>query len=898
MTKLNQWTRLIGLRLRSLFRRRQADRELDEEIREHLDRLTEDHRARGLDPLQAWEAALREFGNVELAKENCRDARSVNWIQNFIQDVRFGTRMLLKSPGVTAVVVIALALGVGANTAIFSIVDGFLLRPLPVPSPEQITVLAIQQKNAPIGSSGFSYPEFVDFRRQADAFSDVFGLAISSVQLTANDRSEQCFVNYVSNNFFSALAVKPALGRLILASEGETPGEAPIVVLDYSYWQRRFNGDPAVVGQRILVDDKSATIIGVARPRFHGMFPIFEMDVYLPMSAISLEEPVNVFWSNRDRRRILAFGRLKPGISLREAQSSLDVVTARLASQYPAADQWFTVRAIPEKSARPIPYANNSFVAISGLFLVLAVFVLLLACLNVENILLARGSARQREMGTRAALGAGRGRLICQMLTESFLLAVLGGSAGIAIGVAANRWTNSIHLQNIPLQLDATLDWRVLIFAMGSVLFAGIAVGLLPAIRASSADVNIVLHGGAPLSLSDIHRAGLRNFMIVAQVAGSLVLLVTAGLFIRSLQKVQGFDLGFDPDHVLNVTMDPHQLGYDEARTTAFYRQIERRVRELPGVQSASFASYVPMGGFPSKASVAIEGHPAALGEQLPRVLYNSVDPAYFDTMRIALLRGRDFTDSDDASAPHVAIINQTMSNRFWPHENAIGKRFSMDSATGQFAEVVGITNDGKYQTIGEDAQPFFYVPLAQNFVSKRTLHVRTRLTPESMAGTLKDEIARVTPGLPIVNIETMKQLLQGAFGFFAFRLAATLAAALGTIGLILAVVGVYGVVSFAATQRTREIGIRMALGASARDILHLVWLHGVRLVMWGIAIGIAASWALTRAMTHLVAGISTSDPVTYCTVAILLSVVALLACWIPARRATRVDPMVALRYE
>jgi predicted permease len=381
-------------------------------------------------------------------------------------------------------------------------------------------------------------------------------------------------------------------------------------------------------------------------------------------------------------------------------------------------------------------------------------------------------------------------------------------------------------------------------------------------------------------------------------VAGSLVLLVAAGLFVRSLQKVQGFDLGFEPDHVLNVTMDPHEIGYDEARTKGFYRDIETRVRALPGVQSAGLASYVPMGGFPSKAAVSVEGRPAVTGEQPPRVLFNCVDPAYLETMRVSLLRGRNFTDSDDESAPLVVIINQTMASRFWPHEDAIGKRLSVEGTTGPFVEVIGVTSDGKYQTIGEDAQPYFYVPLAQKFASKRTLHIRTLVPPESIAATVKDEIVRQARDLPILNIETMKQLLQGAFGFFAFRLAATLAAVLGTIGLILAVVGVYGVVSFAASQRTREIGIRMALGANARDILNLVWLQGVRLVLWGIAIGMAAALALTRAMRHLVAGISTNDPVTYCTVAILLSAVALLACWIPARRATRVDPMVALRHE
>jgi predicted permease len=831
-------------------------------------------------------------------KEECRDALGVHFLAALVQDIRYGLRMLRKSPGVTGVIVIALALGVGANTAIFSIVNGFLLRPLPVPSPEQITVLAIQQKDAPVGSGGFSYPELVDFRRQATGFSDIFGLTLSLVQFTAADRSEQCFANFVSGNFFSSLGVKPAWGRLILPSEGETPGQLPVAVLGYSYWERRFNGDPNVVGRQVRVNGQSVMIIGVAPRDFHGMFPIFEIDLYLPMGAIALEEPANVFWNNRDRRRILAFGRLKPGISLREAQSSLDVITARLANQYPATDRWFTVLAVPEESARPIPYANNAFVAISGLFLVLAAFVLLLAGMNVENILLARGAARQREMGVRAALGAGRTRLMCQMLTESMLLAILGGGAGILLGIGANHWTNSFHLQNIPLAFDSTLDWRVFTFGAAVMLFTGIIVGLLPALRASSADVNSLLHDGAPRNSRGIHHPGFRSLLVIGQVAGSLVLLVAAGLFVRSLQKVQGFDLGFDPDHVLNVILDPRMIGYDEARTTAFYREIEARVRTLPGVQSASLASYVPMGGFPSKAPVSIEGRPIPPGQQAPRVLFNCIDPPYFETMRIALLRGRGFTDSDNESAPLVAIINLTMANRFWPRQDPIGKRFSMKGDTGPFAEVVGMTSDGKYQTIGEDAQPFFYVPLAQNFVSKRALQIRTLIPPESLVAPVKGLMARLAADLSIMDIETMKQFLEGALGFFAFRLVAGLAAVLGIIGLILAVVGVYGVVSFTASQRTRDIGIRMALGASSRDILNLVWLQGVRLVIAGVAIGTMVAWVLTRAMAHLVAGISTSDPLTYITVAILLGGVALLACWIPARRAMKVDPMVALRNE
>jgi predicted permease len=794
--------------------------------------------------------------------------------------------------------VIALALGVGANTAIFSVVNGFLLRPLPVASPEQITVLAIRQKDAPVGSSGFSYPEYVDFRKQASTFSDIFGIVLGTVQLTVNDRSEECSANYVSGNFFTALSLQPAAGRLYRPDEAETPGEPLLVVLGYSYWQKIFHGDSRAIGRQIVVNGKSATIIGVAPRQFQGMYSIFETHVYLPMSAMTQEESANLFWNNRDRRRILAFGRLKPGVSLRQAQSALDVISARLALEYPATDKWFTVRAIPEKAARPIPYANNFFVVVSGLFLVLAAFVLLLACMNVENILLARGSARQREMAIRAALGARRARLIRQMLTESVLLAILGGAAGILLGMWASRLASSIHLQSLPLHVNASFDWRVFAFAAVSALLAGLVVGLLPALRASSADIISVLHEGGQRDFFGIHHAGFRNFLVVAQVAGSFTLLVVAGLFVRSLQKVQAFDLGFDPSHVLNVSLDPHQAGYDESRAIAFYREVESRVRSLPGVQSASLASYVPMGGFPSSMPVSLEGQPVAPGRQTPSVLSSSVDPPYFQTMRITLLRGRVFSDADDETSPRVAIINHTMAARFWPREDPIGKRFSVDGSLGPFMEIVGVTTDGKYKTISEDAEPFFYVPLAQNFTSKLALQIRTVGPPERLAAPVKEQITRLAPGLAILDIETMNQLLAGAFGFFAFRLAATLAAALGAIGLILAVVGVYGVVSFAASQRTREIGIRMALGANSRDILNLVWLQGVRLVIAGVAIGAAAAWALTRAIAHLLAEISASDPVTYITVAVLLAAVALLACYIPARRAMCVDPMIALRYE
>ena len=894
MRALRAWFVRFG----GLFGKQRRDRELAAELESHLQLHIEENMRAGMPPEEARRHALIQLGGLEQTKESYRDRRGLPWLESLAQDIRFGLRMLAKSPGVTIVIVVTLALGIGANTAIFGIVNGFLLRPLPVRDPEQIAVLAIQQKDSPVGSSGFAYPEFVDFREQAKTFSDVFAIVLSNVQLAFKGESEQCFANYVSRGFFTALGVTPATGRLFLPNEGETPGEPLIAVLGYSYWQKRFHGDAGVVGQQIEINGKAATIVGVVPRRFQGMYSIAEMDLYLPLSAITTEEDPNLFWNNRDQRRMLAFGRLKPGISLRQAQDSLDVIAARLAAQYPATDKWFTVRAVPEKLSRPIPYANNAFVAFSGLFMVLAAFVLLLACMNVENILLACGASRQHEMATRAALGAGRARLICQMLTESVLLSTLGGAAGLVLGMWVDHLTSSLRLPNIPLHVDTTFDWRLFGFAVGCALATGVIVGLFPALQASAANLNSVLHEGGQRSSFGLGHAGARNFLVIAQVAGSFALLIAAGLFVRSLQSVQSFHLGFNPDHVLNVIMDPHEAGYDEARTSAFYREIESRVRALPGVESASLASYVPMGGFPSKASIFVQGRTIPPGQHAPLVLLNRVDPPYFDTMHVALFRGRAFLDSDNETAPPVAIVNQTMAADFWPHEDPIGKYFRMNNDSTPPIEVVGVTGDGKYQTVNEDAQPFFYLPLAQSFASKRALQIRTLVPPESLAGPVREQISELAPNLSIMDIETMSQSLNGALGFLVFRLAAIFAAVLGMIGLILGVVGVYGVVSFTASQRTREIGIRLALGATSRDILRLVWKQGIRLVIVGVAVGAIAAWSLTRAMTHMLAGISPGDPVTYIAVTILMAAVGLLACWIPARRAMRVDPMVALRYE
>jgi predicted permease len=601
----------------------------------------------------------------------------------------------------------------------------------------------------------------------------------------------------------------------------------------------------------------------------------------------------------------MVLGRLKPGISIAQAESSLAVIAQRLIAQYPATDKDFTMRVIPERMARPAPFVTNFVAVLASLFLILPALVLLLACLNVANILLARATARQREMAIRAALGAGRGRLIRQMLTECLLLALLGGIGGVVLGEWAISASGSMlhsvtsSSSGLAYHLDYGFDWRVFAYTLGAVVLSGIFLGVWPAFRAGRVDVNTVLHEGGRSDSGGVGRRGLRGVLLVAQVAGSLMLLIVAGLFVRSLQRAEHMYLGFDPDHVLNVTLNVHQIGYDEARAKAFYRELKNRVRALPGVQSASLASTVPL-GLPSPGSpIYVEAHPLAPGQVVPEVSFNRIDPGYFETMRVPLLEGRTFRDSDNETAPPVAIVDQTMAKNFWPNQDPIGKRFSMKSPAGPFIEVVGLARDGQTDWhFSLDPHAYFYLPLAQNLTAFLSLQVRTTVPPESLLRVVQEQIRDLAPDLPIFDARTMQQGIHGLGGLFVFRLAASLAGVMGMLGLTLATVGVYGMVSFGAAQRTREIGIRMALGATRRGILVAIIRQGLQLALIGIASGLAGAFALSRLLRSMLVGVKPGDPGIFIGVSLLLLAVALLASYLPARRATKVDPMVALRYE
>jgi predicted permease len=816
------------------------------------------------------------------------------------QDLRYAFRSLRRSPWFAFIAVLTLGLGVAVNTTIFSVVNGMLLRPLPVVHPEQITVLTMQQTAAD-PSNDFSYPDYLDLQKQADTFSDIFGYRVSLLGLAADGKGSHVIVSRVTGNYFSALGIQPAMGRLILPSEGQVSGADSIIVLSYSYWMKRFGGDPGVVGKQVELNHQPATIIGVAPKEFHGTVSILDMDAYIPISATQLDNNSNAKneITQRDQRGLTLMGRLKPGTTLEQAKASLAVVAKRLAEQYPLTDKDALIRVYPEKLARPDPDPSGALPAAAAAFLILAGLVLLVACFNIANVLLVRATVRQREMAIRAALGAGRARLVRQHLTESFLLAVAGGIVGIVLATWAGDFLSSLNLNSeIPLRIDFSADGRVYLFALGAIFVTGIVVGIIPAWRVMRTKIGAVLHEGGRGSTDGPRRHLVRSALVVAQVSGSLMLLVVAGLFTRSLAKAQRINLGFNTDHVLNVSLSPDEAGYKEDRSREFYRNLQTRVRELPGVVSSSESFTVPMGVISSSNQVTIEEHPLPPDQQPPNVFNNMVGPSYFQTMQIPLLRGRDISDADGANAPRVAVINETMAKKFWPGEDAIGKRFSMKGEDAKSTEVIGIVKDSKYRGIVEDPVPFFYLPIEQEFQSFRTLHVRTSLPPENLALQIESIVRELGPTVPITKVQTMSDSLNGANGFFLYRFGAQITGTMGLLGLILAVVGVYSVVSYAAAQRTHEIGIRMALGAFPGQILQLVLRQGLGVIGVGLLLGVVLALAGARAFASMFVGISSSDPTTYVIVSALLLAIALFACWIPARRATRVSPLEAIRHE
>lgn len=813
-------------------------------------------------------------------------------MQSLWQEVRYGVRVLAKSPAFTVVCVLTLALGIGANTAMFSVVNPLLFRPLPVKDPQQVTELALRQKRGAL-TNNFSFPELRDLRAgAAGSFSDVFGYQLGLDGLSVNGKAERAVTAFVTGNFFPALGIRPVLGRFMRPGEGETDGADPGVVLGYDYWQSRFAGSPDVIGQKVVLDGHPTSILGVAPKGFRGLYTLVNTQVYIPLGLAGLEGLTSNFLENRTFRNLFVYARLRSAQNLSQAQALLNVVATRMSHDHPESDKDLTLQVFPELRSRPNPDSDGTVMIISVLFLALAAMVLLLAGVNVANFLLVRATVRQREMAIRVALGAARTTLIRQLLTESVLLGICGGAFGILLGTAASTALSAISIgTDLPINLDFAFDWRVFGYAFAGALLAGLVVGLVPALRASKTNVNEVLHQGGRGSVGGRHR--LRNVLVSAQVAVSLTLLIIAGLFARSLAQAQRIELGFNPSHLANFDMDPSEIGYNEAQGQIFYRNLLDRVRALPGVQSASLAANVPMGYINASDDVTLPGK-----EKRATISYDVVTPGYFDTMGIKVLRGRAFTDADKTDSPFAAVISQGMAREFWPKQDPIGREFHMLSDPARVLRIVGVVNDTKQTPRGRRTS-FFYVPLAQHYTNNsfETLQVRTGGDPKGIMPEVEKTIHSLAPDLPVFDVQTMAEALYTLNGLLMFQLGAGLAGALGLLGLVLAVIGVYGVISYAASQQTHEIGLRMALGAKPANILGMMFTRGLLIIGIGLLAGLGAAVSAAGIVGKFVV-ISPTDPLTYSMVTGLLAAVALLACYIPARRAMRVDPMIALRYD
>jgi macrolide transport system ATP-binding/permease protein len=821
-------------------------------------------------------------------------------MNNFWQDVRYAIRMLAKSPGFTAIAVLTLAVGIGANTAVFSIVNSFLFRPLPVKDAANLVVVAYHDPKANFPHE-LSNADFQDFQAHSEVTSDMTAFLVNFAGLSDGNRSERVLVTYTKGNYFSALGLQPDLGRLFLPTEGETPNADPIIVLGHSFWMRRFNGDESIVGKSVNLNGRPVTIIGIAPKTFFGTFYIAESDAYAPLGMFASSAGSSNILSDRKDRQLRVLAHLKPGVSIQKASVSLQVIADNLAREYPETDSGLGMDIIPEKLARPEASSASAWPLIASIFLGLVGLVLIVTCVNVTNLLLSRASIRAKEMAVRASLGASRLRLFRQLLTESLILSALGALGGAAIGIFLMKWIETIRLPGIggSLRTGQPFDWRMFLFVALVAVASGLLAGMLPAFRAMKIDLNETLRESGRSLTGGVAHNRIRNALVVAQAAGSLVVLIMAGLFLRSLQRAQKADLGFKPDHVLNFTIDVQELGYDEMRGTNFYHELGSRVRALAGVDSATFAYSVPMGYYSAgRNPLWNESQRGLPVSEVSSVRLNKVDSDYFRTMGIEIVRGRPIDERDQMMTQLVAVINDKLAEKLWPGEDPIGHHFRRVSGEGPDIEIVGVAKYSKTSFIAETPAPYFYVPLVQDYASVRVLHVRSSLPPASIAHEVEAQVHALDLNLPVFDVMPMTESLEGGNGFFFLRIAAIFAGALGGLSLLLAVVGMYGVISYAVNQRIHEIGVRIALGAQQQNILSMVLGQGLKLVLIGLAIGVALSAALSRFLESLLVNTGALDPIAFASASFLLMAVAALACYIPARRAMRVDPIGALRYE
>ncbi len=812
-----------------------------------------------------------------------------------LQDLKYGLRMLVKSPGFTLVAVLSLALGIGANTAIFSLINAVLLRPLPVTDAVSLAAVSTTDQRNP-GNLPISHLNFKDLRAQNAAFTDMGAFTFAAVNYSAGKESEQIPAQLVTSNYFSLLGTQPALGRGFLPEEEAKA--TPVAVLSQGFWQRSLGSDPQIVGKTITLNRTPFTIVGVAPKNFSGTLLGGGPSVWLPISMHLVAQPGFDWYDTRRGLFLFGFGRLKPGTTIEQARSNLRAVFANLERTFPVDNKGRSATAVPLLDARLNPNGQgpNLVVQLSSILMVVVGIVLLIACINIANLLLARASKRRREVAIRLALGAKRSRLISQLLTESVMLSILGGAAGLLIAY----WTlNAIVAAKLPLPfpVDDTLalDARVLIFTAALAVLTGVLFGLAPALQASRADVvpvlknELVPSGAGARGLLGF--LSLRQILVVLQVAASLVSLIAAGLFLRDLSHAQAIDPGFETKGVLVMDFNLGREGYTPERGGVFYDQLVERVGALPGVRGAAIAQSAPLAGGISR-SVFPEGADTTTRDRI-LVQVNTVGLGYFQTIGIPIVHGRDFTRADTVTSPKVVVVNQTMAQQFWKGEEALGKRFKF-FGDADYTTVIGVARDSKYNGVAEEPLPFIYQPLLQDYTPAGTLHVRSAGDAASLAAPVRREVQQLDPTLSLFDVRTLEE--QVGQSLQPQKMNVVLLGVFGVLALLLAAIGLYGVASYSVSQRTREIGVRMALGARPSSVLALVLGHGMILVGAGLAVGLVVAYVVSSFTQALFAGVSPHDPATFIVTAAGLGAIALLATYVPARRATRIDPLIALR--
>jgi predicted permease len=891
-----------------MFHKERRDQELAEEMESHLQMHIDDNIRAGMTPKEARRRALIKLGGVESAKESYRERRGVPVLETLWQDVRFGLRMLRKNPGFTAVAIITLALGLTVNATIFFMINDWFLRPLPAADPGKLVMITQKIPQSQILLQA-SYPDFLDFQRSAEggshdfpemakAFSGIMAYLESSVQMSRQgEAADRTYVHVVSGNYFTVLGAQPMMGRLFLPDEGRIAGADAIIVLTYDTWKNRFAADPHIVGQSVKINGLPFTVVGVTQPKFVGAQWGTALSGFVPVSMLPLMNPGgNEVFTNRGYLSVSMMGRLQQGASLAQARAATSLVMARLLKDYPQYHPPVEATVVLHESmCRPTPFVANFMPLVAGVLMILALLVLAITVANVANLLYARAANREREVAIRGALGATRRRLLRQLLAESTLLALAAGAIGAMAAIAVTQLLGkSIAPGDFAPRASTGTDWRLFVFTFAASLATGILTGLLPALKATRLEI-LPLLKNSPSVAGTRHR--LRSLLVIAQVAFSCVVLICAGLAARSVQKLAQINLGFRSDHIFLASVDPSLQRYSDERGRQFQAQLLDKLRALPGVTSASLATHLPFDlGGGQRAGAWPEGQTPTESQKFTSIPCTSVEHAYLQTLGTRVLAGRDFTAHDDEAAPRVVIINRVLAQQLWPNGDAVGKRMKLQWDTMQ---VVGVVGEMRYWAMTDTDRPLIFYPLAQHFQNNVTIVVRTGMDPLQITASVKQAVAQLDPDLPVYKIRTLdQQIVSSPMGMAPMRMGTIIAGGQGIIALFLATLGLYGLISQSVKRRTHEIGIRIALGAKPGNVLSILIWQGLRLVLIGLGLGLAAAFAITRVLASALYGVRPTDLATFAGVSALLSLVAAAACAIPARRAMRVDPMVALRYE